>query len=69
MVLGEVEVHNPDKQTTTIALHKSTKDKLDKIRAPGQCYNGFLCQLIELWEKTGSEKLFFREGRDQSTQT
>ena len=48
--------------TTTIAIHKSTKDKLDKNKAPGQCYNGFICQLIDLWEKTGEEKIFSRAG-------
>ncbi len=48
------------KSTTTIAIWKSTKDKLDKNKAPGQCYNGFICQLIDLWERTGQEKLFIR---------
>jgi hypothetical protein len=24
---------------------------MDKWRAPGQCYDGFLCQLVDLWEK------------------
>ena len=37
---------------TTIGLKKATKDKLDKARAPGQCYDGFLCQLVDLWEGT-----------------
>jgi hypothetical protein len=41
---------------TTIAIWQSTKDKLDRNRAPGQCYNGFICQLVDLWEKTGEEK-------------
>ena len=49
-----------DKNTTTIAIWKDTKDKLDKNKAPGQCYNGFICQLIDLWEKTGEEKIFSR---------
>ena len=35
----------------TINLRKRTKDKLDKCRAPGQCYDGFICQLVDLWEK------------------
>jgi hypothetical protein len=52
------------KLTTTIAIWKSTKEKLDKNRAPGQCYNGFICQLINLWEKTGQEKLFMRASSD-----
>ena len=35
---------------TCIGIRMSTKKKLDKNRAPGQCYDGFLCQLIDLWE-------------------
>jgi len=50
--------NNENKNTTTIAVWKSTRDKLDRNRAPGQCYNGFICQLIDLWEKTGEEKIF-----------
>ena len=40
-------------QTTrsTIGLKMSTKEKLDKNRAPGQCYDGFLCQLVDMWEE------------------
>jgi hypothetical protein len=41
---------------TTIGLKKSTKDKLDRNRAPGQCYDGFLCQLIDLWEEADKGK-------------
>jgi hypothetical protein len=51
---------NEEKLTTTIAIRKSTKDKLDKNRAPGQCYNGFICQLIDLWERVGKDKSFIR---------
>jgi len=36
---------------TTIGLRETTKTKLDANRAPGQCYDGFLCQLVDLWEK------------------
>ncbi len=36
---------------TTIGLKESTKIKLDKNRAPGQCYDGFINQLVDLWEK------------------
>ncbi len=36
---------------TTIGLKKTTKDGLDKNRATGQCYDGFICQLVDLWEK------------------
>ena len=35
---------------TTIGLKRTTKKRLDRGRAPGQCYDGFLCQLMDLWE-------------------
>ncbi len=37
---------------TTIGIKISTKERLDKNKAPGQCYEGFICQMIDLWEKT-----------------
>ena len=37
---------------TTIGVKQGTKTKLDRNRAPGQCYDGFLCQLVDLWEET-----------------
>lgn len=37
---------------TTLGVRKSTRDKLDRNRAPGQCYDGFICQLVDWWEKT-----------------
>jgi len=42
---------------STIALRRSTKAKLDRSRAPGQCYDGFLRQLVDMWEEvhTGDE--------------
>ena len=47
---------------TTIAIRKHTKAKLDKNRAPGQCYDGFVCQLVDLWEKTKREELAYVAG-------
>ena len=41
---------------TTIGLKTTTKERLDQNRAPGQCYDGFLCQLVDLWEKIKEEK-------------
>ena len=41
---------------STIGLTKATKDKLDRNRAPGQCYDGFICQLVDLWEKIKESK-------------
>jgi hypothetical protein len=45
-----------NKFRTTIGLKRTTKDKLDKNRAPGQCYDGFICQLIDLWEDIKENK-------------
>ena len=39
---------------STIGLKMSTKEKLDKNRAPGQSYDGFICQLVGRWEETNS---------------
>jgi hypothetical protein len=40
---------------TTIGVKASTKDKVDKNRAPGQSYDGFINQLVALWETTKIE--------------
>jgi hypothetical protein len=40
---------------TTIGLKMTTKGKLDKNRAPGQCYDGFMQQLVDLWERTNGK--------------
>ncbi len=45
---------NAKNTRSTIGLRMSTKDKLDKNRAPGQCYDGFLCQLVDMWEEVHS---------------
>ena len=37
---------------TTVSISKTTKARLDKWRATGQCYDGFLFELVSLWEKT-----------------
>ncbi len=37
---------------TTIGLRRATKVRLDKNKAPGQCHDGFIWQLIDLWERT-----------------
>ncbi len=42
---------------TTIGLKKVTKEMLDKRRAPGQCYDGFLCQLMDLWDEIYEDHL------------
>ena len=42
----------PHRLRTTIGIKTITKDKMDKNRAPGQCYDGFICQMVDLWERT-----------------
>ena len=37
---------------TTVALRIATKARLDVNRAPGQCYDGFIWQLVDLWERS-----------------
>ena len=44
---------------TTIGLKRTTKEKLDKNRAPGQCCDGFICQLVDLWERVKKENQDF----------
>jgi hypothetical protein len=46
------EARDNKHKSTTIAVWKTTKDKLDRNRAPGQCYNGFIRQLVEMWERS-----------------
>jgi hypothetical protein len=41
---------------TSLGLRQSTKNKLDRCRAPGQCYDGFIGQLVDLWEQSGGTK-------------
>ena len=60
--MEKFEGNGANKPTTTISVWKTTKGKLDKNKAPGQCYSGFICQLVDLWEQTGEEKIFSRAG-------
>jgi hypothetical protein len=46
---------------TTIGIKRTTKGRLDRSRAPGQCYDGFLCQLISLWEETHNAKAVYEK--------
>ncbi len=47
---------------TTIGLKRATKDRLYNNRAPGQCYDGFISQLVDLWEQVESERKDYRAG-------
>jgi hypothetical protein len=53
--VAEQMIDAPYRIRTTIALKTTTKDKLDKNRAPGQCYDGFISQLVDLWEGTNGK--------------
>ncbi|MDD4230647.1 MAG: hypothetical protein PHU52_05875 [Dehalococcoidales bacterium] len=39
------------KNRSTIGIKMSTKDRLDMRRAPGQCYDGFICQMMDMWDE------------------
>ena len=41
-----------EKRRSTIGLKVSTKRRMDKCRAPGQCYDGFIQQMVDHWEKS-----------------
>ncbi len=36
---------------TSIGLKRETKERLDRNKHPGQSYDGFVCQLVDSWEK------------------
>lgn len=45
-----------DEFRTTVGVKQSTKDKLDRNRAPGQCYDGFISQMADLWGQSRDTK-------------
>jgi hypothetical protein len=47
---GLTHYSQSDKRTT-IALQKNTRKRLADSRAPGQCYDGFISELIDYWER------------------
>jgi len=46
---------NPEAPRTTIGLRRSTKNSLNHNRSPGQSYDGFIRQLLSLWERMQRE--------------
>ena len=44
-----------NKLRTTIGIRATTKERLTENKAPGQCYDGFIWQLIDLWERTNCD--------------
>ena len=57
VVAGQINDNELQRLRTTIGLRTTTKDKLDKNRAPGQCYDGFICQLVDLWERADGNRI------------
>ena len=60
------------RQTTTIAVHKTTKELLDNHKAPGQSYNGFIYELVCLWaykDKVIATKRGLHDQEEQSVAT
>jgi hypothetical protein len=37
---------------TTIGLKQTTRSRLDKNRVPGQCYDSFIQQIVDLWKRS-----------------
>ena len=44
------------RRRSTIGLKVSTKRRMDECRAPGQCYDGFIQQMVDHWEKSRGER-------------
>jgi hypothetical protein len=42
-------------ERTTIGLKRTTKDRLDNSKSPGQSYDGFIRQLIAFWDRMDTE--------------
>ncbi len=58
---GKTSSTGSDRKTSTerstIGLKVSTKRRMDECRAPGQCYDGFIQQLVDLWEERTGGRL------------
>jgi hypothetical protein len=37
---------------TTVCITPDTKEWLERLKAPGQSFNGFITQLLQQWEET-----------------
>jgi len=44
-------------KTKNIRVSAEVFDRLNKLRAPKQVYDGFVSQLLDLWEEKLAEKL------------
>jgi hypothetical protein len=45
---------------TTIAVKITTKNRLDRDRFTGQSYDGFICHLLDSWEKQHKENFLVK---------
>lgn len=43
-------------KTTTVRVSSESLDRLTKLKAPKQVYDGFITQLLDLWEEKHGEK-------------
>lgn len=43
-------------ERSTIGIKRSTKNKLDSYRVPGQTYEGIILEMIDLWEERGEHR-------------
>ena len=50
------DLHNMLEPRTTIGVKRSTKEMLDSCRAPGQTYEGFIQEMLGLWEEAGGSR-------------
>ena len=55
-------MNNITSPRTTIALKIETKKRLDICRAPGQCYDGFISQMLNNWEQD-ADRYYMRSAR------
>jgi len=51
-LISERHESKAGRKRSTIGLRQSTKTRLDRYRAPGQCYDGFIQQMVDHWEKS-----------------
>lgn len=55
-VANDYSMRKTGRKRSTIGLKASMKERIDRCRAPGQCYDGFIQQMVEYWEKSKNTK-------------
>ena len=48
--MDTIEITDYRTRRTCLGLKISTKNKLDRLREPGQSYDKFICQLLDSWK-------------------